>query len=755
LASAGALVAVAVFAPSAAMAHPCAGSTVNEVSSFLSLHTNGWAGYPTFANEHECVSDDTAVAQFESAKSVAQGATAPPFDDFHIDGNLSPVSFSPREVPFTSGAINSDLAFQGKYAYQGTYTGFRILNIENPASPVEVVNYTGCTTGQGDIVVHGNILVRSWDSPTTAGGAATQSCGGTLVGQGFEGVHIFDISDPANPVMVDVDKNPDNGKQGLRFSQAGMPTGALLGCGSHTATAVPDEARGFLYIYNGGSSGTCQGIDIFKIKISDPADATVIRRAAASRQCHDNTVLVNGANSYASCAGGNGISMFKFDMTIAADAPGGVENPTLLWSRPMTGVSIGHSGTFSYDGKTIVFGWEPGGGTSPQCQTGTAAVNKTLFFMTVEDPDGAGPIAAGDTVGTLLHPRHQTNLENCTWHNFNTVPTKGSNILVSGNYQAGIIVVDFTNPAAPSVVAQADPNPLPKGTNPNGSTFDPDGGDWSTYWYNGKIYESDIYRGVMVWNLDNAFTNRAKTLTVANPQTQIGAYEPDNAKPTINIAAPLAGGKFVQNSAQPASFSCADVGLGVESCTGTVANGANVDTSKIGYQTFTVKAIDNAGNETTQSVEFVVNATEQTSTPGAQVAPTLALSLGSAPTFPNFVPGVAATYTASTLANVVTTAGDGVISVSDPSSNATGRLVNGAFSLAAPIQARASSAGGTGGALANVGGSAAPTSLLTYNLPKSNDSVTLSFSQAIGQNEALRSGTYSKALTFTLSTTTP
>ncbi len=46
LASAGALVAVAAFAPSAAMAHPCAGSTVNEASSFLSLHTNGWAGYP-------------------------------------------------------------------------------------------------------------------------------------------------------------------------------------------------------------------------------------------------------------------------------------------------------------------------------------------------------------------------------------------------------------------------------------------------------------------------------------------------------------------------------------------------------------------------------------------------------------------------------------------------------------------------------------------------------------------------------------
>ena len=45
--------------------------------------------------------------------------------------------------------------------------------------------------------------------------------------------------------------------------------------------------------------------------------------------------------------------------------------------------------------------------------------------------------------------------------------------------------------------------------------------------------------------------------------------------------------------------------------------------------------------------------------------------------------------------------------------------------------------------------------MLTYSGPVSNDSVTLSFSQAIGANEALRTGSYSKSLTYTLSTTTP
>jgi hypothetical protein len=66
------------------------------------------------------------------------------------------------------------------------------------------------------------------------------------------------------------------------------------------------------------------------------------------------------------------------------------------------------------------------------------------------------------------------------------------------------------------------------------------------------------------------------------------------------------------------------------------------------------------------------------------------------------------------------------------------------------VQARAGD-----GAFAAVGGSANPTSLLTYGGPVSNDAVTLGFQQTIGQNEALRTGTYSKALTFTLSTTNP
>jgi PKD repeat protein len=140
---------------------------------------------------------------------------------------------------------------------------------------------------------------------------------------------------------------------------------------------------------------------------------------------------------------------------------------------------------------------------------------------------------------------------------------------------------------------------------------------------------------------------------------------------------------------------------------------------------------------------------------GGVVPATLSLSLGSPASFGAFVPGVAMAYTAGTSANVISSAGDALLSVADPSPTATGRLVNGSFSLVAPLEAMASSSGGAGGAFAPLRGDGAPLPLLTYTGPISNDAVSLEFRQAIGAPEALRTGTYSKTLVFTLSTTSP
>lgn len=57
----------------------------------------------------------------------------------------------------------------------------------------------------------------------------------------------------------------------------------------------------------------------------------------------------------------------------------------------------------------------PGGGSAARCQETGTVVERTLYFI---DP------LTGDTQGTMLHPRAQSNRENCTWHNFNAIPTK-------------------------------------------------------------------------------------------------------------------------------------------------------------------------------------------------------------------------------------------------------------------------------------------------------------------------------------------
>jgi M6 family metalloprotease-like protein len=142
-------------------------------------------------------------------------------------------------------------------------------------------------------------------------------------------------------------------------------------------------------------------------------------------------------------------------------------------------------------------------------------------------------------------------------------------------------------------------------------------------------------------------------------------------------------------------------------------------------------------------------------TVGGSVPATLSLTLGSAAAFGAFQPGVARDYFASTDAKVTSTAGDALLSVADPSSSNTGHLVNGAFSLPQALQSRGRNAANTGTAYNNVGSSASPLNLLTWNGPVSNDAVSLDFKQSIGAGDALRTGAYSKTLTFTLSTTTP
>ena len=121
------------------------------------------------------------------------------------------------------------------------------------------------------------------------------------------------------------------------------------------------------------------------------------------------------------------------------------------------------------------------------------------------------------------------------------------------------------------------------------------------------------------------------------------------------------------------------------------------------------------------------------------------------------MPATARTYETAAAASVVSTAGNATLAVTDPSTNSPGHLVNGAFALAQPLQVRGVNAANPSTAFAALSETAgAATTLLTYSGPTAGaDGVTIGFRQAIGANDVLRAGNYSKTLTFTLSTTTP
>jgi uncharacterized protein len=150
---------------------------------------------------------------------------------------------------------------------------------------------------------------------------------------------------------------------------------------------------------------------------------------------------------------------------------------------------------------------------------------------------------------------------------------------------------------------------------------------------------------------------------------------------------------------------------------------------------------------------FEANAGAGTSTSGTvsgDVPATLALTLGTPATFGAFVPGETRDYTASTTATVTSTGADAQLTVLDPSSTATGRLVNGAYALVQQLQINADN-----GAFASLRSDNGPVSLLSWTGPVSKRSVALGFKQTIGAAEGLRTGAYAKTLTFTLSTTAP
>jgi hypothetical protein len=326
----------------------------------------------------------------------------------------------------------------------------------------------------------------------------------TVSSERFRGIRIFDISDLRKPKQVAI-------VQTCR--------------GSHTHTLVPDPSdRNNVYIYVSGTGvvrsaeelAGCSGkdpkddpntslfsIDVIQVPIAAPERSRIVSQprifadtatgalaglwqggnhgpgtqtSRITRSCHDITVFPEIGLAAGAC-GGNGLLLDISDPV----------HPVRLDAVTDKSFAFWHSATFSNDGSRVIFTDEWGGGTRPRCRAA--------------DPVNWGANAVFDVVDRKLRfagyyklPAPQGEQENCVAHNGSLIPVPGRDIMVQGWYQGGISVFDFTDAAHPIEIAFFDRGPL--------DTKDLIlGGYWSSYWYNGQIYATEIARGVDVFRL--------------------------------------------------------------------------------------------------------------------------------------------------------------------------------------------------------------------------------------------------------------
>jgi hypothetical protein len=398
---------------------------------------------------------------------------------------------------------NSDLAFSRGHLFIGNFNGFNIYRLE-PSGSLDLVASVVCPGGQGDVSVHGNLLVMSVEQTRGRIDCGTQGVTEKVSSERFRGVRIFDVSDLKKPRQV----------------------AAVQTCrGSHTHTLVTSPTdKGNFYVYGSGTSAVrsadeladCSGkdpkddpntalfsIDVIQVPLASPERASIVnrprifadpetgniaglwpggnhgegtQRSRATNQCHDITVFPEAGLAAGACAG-NGILLDISDPVHPARLDAVVDKNFAYW----------HSATFNNDGTKVIFTDEWGGGLRPRCRA--------------TDPPNWGANAIFDIVDRKLRfasyyklPAAQTEQENCVAHNGSLIPVPGRDIMVQAWYQGGISVFDFTDSSHPFEIAFFDRGPIDAK-----QLFV--GGFWSAYWYNGAIYGAEMVRGIDVFQL--------------------------------------------------------------------------------------------------------------------------------------------------------------------------------------------------------------------------------------------------------------
>ncbi len=208
----------------------------------------------------------------------------------------------------------------------------------------------------------------------------------------------------------------------------------------------------------------------------DMVDRSANRERTGPTQCHDITVYPAIGLAGGAC-GGYGLLL---DISDPVD-------PRRIAAVADSNFSYWHSATFNNDGSSVMFTDEWGGGGAPKCREGDPMEWGANAAFTIE---------SGELVfkSYFKIPAPQTSEENCVAHNGSLIPVPGRDIMIQGWYQGGISLIDWTDPANPVEIGYFDRGPV----NPNEMEM---GGSWSVYWYNGLIVNSEIKRGLDIFEL--------------------------------------------------------------------------------------------------------------------------------------------------------------------------------------------------------------------------------------------------------------